>query len=448
MSASKTIKINPELFKVSGRKSRKNNYNGATAQKPTISAEQLKSKLQSRVKEHKKEETATVSAPKSKRSAAHKSKTVEEGNDEFSNSLNFFSELSQRKKTQERISTPLNKTIKKPILTNYATTPMHKPVTAPLSDPIVDLSFPQDLYPVTPKLVANHTASYPSGSSLKLNYTVDNLIPGCLKNGLKPTYRSLKRNPAPTRNNSLTFSIPGQPQPPIAPPQAPINVREEKLNQLKQKQQQQQQQQVPIQQQQQLPIQQQQQLPIQQQLQQQESQINQLPDILPDLVKEEIVFKDVFSQANAPRVEPKKNDIHELLVDTAISQHVDETPENVGDDVLNILYPIKHKKKIKRTTKRTYTVGRNRNTNGPIGVLIKDAGTRKKIMSAHKELKNTQINDLKKYLREHNLIKAGSSAPNDVLRKTYECAMMSGEIMNTNEETLLHNFINESNTSS
>jgi hypothetical protein len=436
MSASKTIKINPELFKVSGRKSRKNVYNGTTpAQKPTISAEQLKSKLQSRVKEHKKEETSTTTT-KGKRNAPTKTRDSEQGEDEFSKSLNFFSELSQRKKTQERASsTPLNKTIKKPVLTNYS--------APPKQDPIVDLSFPQDLYPVTPKLVPNDTGSYPSGSSLKLNYTVDNLIPGCLKNGLKPTYRSLKRNPVPTRNNSLTFSIPGQApmqvpvQVPVQAP-VPINVREDRLNQLKQKQQQQ----PPLLQ----PS------PTQPQPQPQLiTQINQLPDILPDLVKEEIVLKDLFSQphglATTP-LEAKKNDIHELLVDTAISQHLDDTPENVGEDVLNILYPIKHKKKTKRTTKRTYTVGRNRGTNGPIGVLIKDAGTRKKIMTAHKELKNTQINDLKKYLREHNLIKAGSSAPNDVLRKTYECAMMSGEIMNTNEETLLHNFINEPNASS
>lgn len=432
MSASKTIKINPELFKVSGRKSRKNGHNSAPIQKPIISAEQLKSKLQSRVKEHKKDETAI----KSKRS---KSKSSEEtGEDEFSKSLNFFSELSQRKKTQEKDSSraPLNKTVKKPVLTNYSAA---VPPTAPLEDPIVDLSFPQDLYPVSPKLVSN-----PSVSSLRLNYTVDNLIPGCLKNGLKPTYRSLKRNLVPTKRNALTFDIPGQAPlqatatavPLVAPLQAtatavPLQAiatvplvaqaapdnREDRLNQLKQKQQQQQPQTQLI------------------------TQVNQLPDILPDLVKEEIVLKDLFSQqTNTPRAEPKKNDINELLVDTAI---IDATSENVGEDVLNILYPVKHKKKTKRITKRTYTVGRNRGTNGPIGVLIKDAGTRKKIMSAHKELKNTQINDLKKYLRDHNLIKAGSSAPNDVLRKTYECAMMTGEIMNTNEETLLHNFINE-----
>jgi len=75
-------------------------------------------------------------------------------------------------------------------------------------------------------------------------------------------------------------------------------------------------------------------------------------------------------------------------------------------------------------------------------VLIKDRGTRKKVLQAQKDLKRRNINDIKSYLREHNLIKAGSNAPNDVLRKLYESAMLAGEITNSNVETLLHNFTN------
>ena len=71
---------------------------------------------------------------------------------------------------------------------------------------------------------------------------------------------------------------------------------------------------------------------------------------------------------------------------------------------------------------------------------MKNRGTRKLILHAQKDLKRKQINDIKTYLREHNLIKVGSNAPNDVLRKMYESAMLAGEITNSNAETLLHNF--------
>ena len=94
---------------------------------------------------------------------------------------------------------------------------------------------------------------------------------------------------------------------------------------------------------------------------------------------------------------------------------------------------------ITKTIKRKYTLGKSANTK-MVSVLVKNRETRKQIITAQKELKRKPISDIKVYLRNHNLMKLGSTAPNDIIRKTFESAIMAGEITNSNSETLLHNF--------
>jgi hypothetical protein len=98
--------------------------------------------------------------------------------------------------------------------------------------------------------------------------------------------------------------------------------------------------------------------------------------------------------------------------------------------------------KLRRTIRKKYTLGKTKN-NRSVGVLIKDRNTRKQVLTAQRELKKKSINDIKTYLKDHNLIKVGSNAPNDVLRKTFESAMLAGEILNKNKDTLLHNFLSD-----
>lgn len=99
------------------------------------------------------------------------------------------------------------------------------------------------------------------------------------------------------------------------------------------------------------------------------------------------------------------------------------------------------KKVIRKTFKRKHILGRSK-TAKSIGVLIKNTTVRNNIIDAHKELRNHSIADVKRYLREHNLIKIGCDAPNDVLRSLYENAILTGDVVNINGSTLLHNFTN------
>jgi len=96
----------------------------------------------------------------------------------------------------------------------------------------------------------------------------------------------------------------------------------------------------------------------------------------------------------------------------------------------------------KKTISRKYTLGKSKIKN-KVGILLKNRQTRKTILSAQKELKQHSINDIKKYLRHHNLIKIGSNAPNDILRKIYESSILTGDVTNNNKDILLHNFMKE-----
>ena len=103
-------------------------------------------------------------------------------------------------------------------------------------------------------------------------------------------------------------------------------------------------------------------------------------------------------------------------------------------------------KKVKPTRtvkiKKTIKIFRLGKKDGKVGVLVRSAQTRKKVKNEHKILHNKCLGDVKRYLRKHNLIKAGTSAPESVIRGIYENSFLAGEIYNKNADLLYHNYVN------
>mgnify|MGYP003647675155 CR=1 FL=1 len=80
-----------------------------------------------------------------------------------------------------------------------------------------------------------------------------------------------------------------------------------------------------------------------------------------------------------------------------------------------------------------------------IGVLVKNNKTRKAIEEEHDLLKTSSMTEVKAYLRSHGLLKIGSPAPHEMLRKLYEDSFMSGDVYNKSSNILIHNYLHQEN---
>jgi hypothetical protein len=417
----KTIQINPELFKLPGSaKTRKIREKKEVAITPIISPNNLKNKLLRRIKEHKMNETNTN---KKIKSSSNNSSSSNKGNhlenkytDEFYSAMNYLSDLSKKqKKTNEKSYTSSN--LNNRTLKNYSS------ISAPTTITNISLELPPELQEQKPSYFVPD-----SNPSLLLNtHELTNEVPyGCLKNGSKPTYRDWiktrknhefpelnARPPTPPKRN--TFLESGEPMAQITSVLTPTITktptslsREQRLEQIKQKL---------------------------KQIQDQEIKIN------PEASKLNENIKMLESAI------PESEKLPEILT----IPNIDDIKMDSPLDVSNIIKEIKEKEEnvprqyLKRTIRRKFTLGKSDKLR-KVAVLLKDKQTRKNVIDVQHELKKTSMTDVRKYLRQHGIIKIGSTAPNDMLRKTFETAMLAGEITNINKDTLLHNFMNADTT--
>ncbi len=148
---------------------------------------------------------------------------------------------------------------------------------------------------------------------------------------------------------------------------------------------------------------------------------------------------------NHTREELNKNivntTIKEYIADDKI-EHMIQKDENVTNTIIHDAEVYNIPKILRKTKTLKFKLGRN-NKNRKIGIYIKNRETLKNIKKDFNKLKDVDIVQVKKYLREHNLINTGSTSPNDVLREIYEKAILSGEVNNKNTNNLLNNFMNE-----
>jgi hypothetical protein len=406
--SNKTISINPLLFN-NGVKTRKRDRKPKPTSAPLISPNVLKNKLLHRIKEHKKKETTNLENKKTATENTTSNTDVDNFNDEFNNSIQYLQTLSKQKKQNEEKENYERQRQKKREELERMTVKNYQSLNLPMSVSQVNLDLPEEL-----KEPILHVNTNP----INLRYTTDSSVPyGVLKGGIKPTYRDWtrkQRDMEVTDHNSSLIIHGGLNQ--------QNTERENRLKSLKEK--------IKL-----------------------KNAMDSLPNENPNddfMLSRNLIqnpgFINVNTNTNASSSQnfiPNMNtsleakNIEAKNIEAKNIEAKMQEAFNVNQ-ITNL-----NRKIIKKTIKRKrYTLGKSKLKN-KVAILLKDRGTRKQVIIAQKDLKRKPMNDIKTYLRDHNLIKIGSGAPNDVLRKLYESCMLSGEITNKNTDILLHNLSND-----
>jgi len=400
----KTISINPTLFSTGGSKTKKNKDKKQKAViTPLISPNVLKNKLLKRIKEHKQRETENLENNKKggKKSTEVSTLSIPTAtnsfSDEFSDSLNYLQTLTEDKKQKEnKVNSEIMERRRREKL-ERSTVKNYQSMGGDHQG--INIELPEELS--HPLMRVNTELLSASGVPVVLR---DNVPYGILKGGQKPTYKDWRQT---QRNNIVTN------------PNLALTIEGSSINREKNER---------------------------------ENRLNVLREKLKQKQVDDLIQKDRDVMMSQNLINTNNNNNNTVVPPTNMTAgtgavHVQVPVQMSAPN--EILMPAQNlasneriiatKRITKKTIKRKYTLGKSK-IRKTVAVLIKDRGTRKRILAAQKDLKRKSINDIKTYLRDHNLIKTGSNAPNEVIRKLYESAMLAGEIMNSNADTLLHNF--------
>ena len=417
MPQNKTIKINPELFglKKSKKTEKKRNMN---IEKQVIKKNILKKKFLDKIKAYRGGNTSenNINTTNTKK-GNNKAKDDDNFENEFRDSIDYLSELSKERQinvrkqdNQHQKNKNKNKTLR-----NLSSIETHSH-----SRPQVELQLPDSL--------KNNPLSVVSNNIIEHNISTQNRPPmkitlppappyGCLKNGSRPTYKqwnNTRRNMGSiqeTPDSQKTNANNTIPQKYLDVLNNNSNDRERKLQLLRNRT-------------------------------QREQRTDSLvldknkPDnqiyILPTTMK---TTPNVSNSSVVSGSTIDNNSVIPIITNTISEPNPNPNPNEEKKK--------KFRKKItKKTIHRKYTLGKS-TIYRKVSILLKDNRTRKRVIDAEREMKKKSINEIKTYLKKHGLLKVGSTAPHNILRKTYESVMFTGDIHNKSQDLLLHNFISE-----
>ena len=412
----RTIKINPDLFKVSGktRKNQPRNTEGkdirvksANAHNKTTKGKVLRYIREQQEKNYRK--LFEENKPGSSVTTMNMKNTnpFPDTSSEFENSINYLKSIEENNKlkisSQNHNPQNHNHTIKhRPIEQNLYNT---HPNTSFLNADLPAFSMINETMTLTPKPPAYPPPQY-----------------GCLKNGNLPTYRTMMRQTAkaggggtnnigasfaPTNNNiGASFAPMNSVYPPSTVAPSTNNISAPSMNSVYPPS----------------------------TVATSTNSVYSGPPAMNAVAYPSSVMEDDYS-AYTLKEKLKKEQIRKIMEKNKLNEKMNELkqmPKLKG-----------FKQKQKKTIRRTYHTGKSK-VFSKVGVLVSNRTIRNNITTQMHKLKEIPMQDIRKFLIQKGLIKVGSTAPNDVLRQMYEnSVLIGGELINHNTENLLYNYLNE-----
>ena len=428
MSDRKTIQINPDLFKVSEKKTRKREPKGSGSNPRLEMKTDLKRQKQKSLRKNVLKMIREKQQEEYKKLFGNKPQTAGEEvstslgaqtlfNKDFDDSLDFFSSLAKKPENQETHDYTLKKYPNQQPNSVLLQPNMSIPSTTAYAAPAAAVS-PTQINPgITSGITSGITREPPIEMFSDTPYVVKPYIPpppptyGCLKNGTLPTYRTLKQRMYPSTTSSAALAPSASaaigpyaaPSAVVSPIQAAIASMQPNIyNSVRPTT---------------------------------ASTASLAPAYAPPAyAPPSFMSSKVNADGSGPGSAP-------AMTASEIAQKYQKQTEktNLASNKNKLKYL-----KQKKIFKRTYRVGRSK-VAPRIGVLVSNRTIRNRISTQSQLLKQTPIQEVRKFLIKKGFIKIGSNAPNNVLRKMYESvSLVCGEVENHNPDTLLFNFLNDS----